>query len=344
MFKRIIFSLMLLMSCQAYASEKMHIFYGTDKGYIVHTGVSIASVLLNADKQQEFSFYILTDKSVTPEIREQFKELQKIKAHSLVFIDVDEERFSNLNRYKGSLGTYYRFLIPLVSREDKVLYLDGDTIIRGNLRGLWNTNISDMYLAGIPDYPEGRVLNAMNVLKLNRYFNAGVLLFNLKRIREDGLSDRFFHTMNTIPNVNGWGDQNVINYLFAGKIAPLSQKYNWYERFGFNGDAIIAHFIDGKPWRTISSYAKEYWEIRQKTPWALSEEKIVLSNMMQLPQWKEYFLYTDTQTICPEWNRNLKCFKVIEKTEKTLKLLQYDTNRQEVYELKDDGIWSYMPH
>ena len=107
---------------------------------------------------------------------------------------------------------------------------------------------------------------------------------------------------------------------------------------------IVAHFIDGKPWHGISSYAKEYWEIRQKTPWALSGQKIVLSNMMQLPQWKEYFLYTDTQTICPERNRNLKCFKIIEKTEKTLKLLQYDTNRQEVYELKDDGIWSYMPH
>ena len=85
-----------------------------------------------------------------------------------------------------SIETYFRLLIPTIFKdiEDKILYLDADIVIRHNIDDLWETDIQNFCLAGVEDTFIKAINYKNNIGLLNDdiYVNAGVLLFNIKRI------------------------------------------------------------------------------------------------------------------------------------------------------------------
>lgn len=75
-----------------------------------------------------------------------------------------------------------RCWLSKILTEDKILYLDIDTLVLNDLTDLWNINITNYALAGWPEDPN---IGASSVKKsMNGYINAGVILMNLKFIRE----------------------------------------------------------------------------------------------------------------------------------------------------------------
>ena len=108
-------------------------------------------------------------------------------------------------------------LTKYLTDEDRVLSLDIDTIFCGDVSALWDIDLTGYYLAGVAEPYWTKQLGRL-------YVNMGVVLFNLKKLREDGNDDEIIHALNTVQyNLN---EQDAINQYCAGHILELPGDYN----------------------------------------------------------------------------------------------------------------------
>lgn len=70
---------------------------------------------------------------------------------------------------------------------DRVLYLDCDTLCNGSLHDFYNLNFGDNYAAGVIDCLSEAYYDLFDMDKTSRYCNSGMLLFNIKKWREDNM-------------------------------------------------------------------------------------------------------------------------------------------------------------
>lgn len=162
-----------------------------------------------------------------------------------------------------STATCVRYLIPeLIQDCDTVLYLDSDLVVVGDLSELFSMELGGNLIAGVQDgfvstRPWGREMRAK--FGVSAYVNAGVLLMNLRQMREEGITDKFLSldAGNNFP----FRDQDVINAICSGRVVVLDQKYNY---FIFDGglSAKIYHFTGNlKPWYVNrNDYQKVWWK------------------------------------------------------------------------------------
>ena len=130
---------------------------------------------------------------------------------------------------------------------DRILSLDCDTIVNDNISDLWDIPLDDYYIAGVkePKKSRGRKI----------YINTGVLLFNLKKLREDGKDDEAIHDLNTYYRF--YPEQDCFNDLFSGKILELPSDYNVNNYSHSNCKSLkIIHFAAIKNWSKMPMVEK----------------------------------------------------------------------------------------
>ncbi|GGE44361.1 lipopolysaccharide biosynthesis glycosyltransferase [Pedobacter psychrotolerans] len=207
-----------------------------------------------------------------------------------------------------SIATYFRLLIPdiLPLYVEKVLFLDSDILIQSSLQELWDTDIKEHYLAatiaaGMDDYPQEIGLD-----KNSLYFNAGVMLLNLKKIRNFKLFSKSLHLIQNESHRIKWWDQDILNILFLDSWLPIKLKWNVqpfifnkelknsdnqnlierYDKFGYEEAIkfpIVIHFAGGnKPW--LIGYngfsEKVYKHYQSKTAWKPNFIKKIYGQMI----------------------------------------------------------------
>ena len=153
--------------------------------------------------------------------------------------------------------TFIRLWIADVLQEDKVLYLDVDTIVDGNLAELWHIDITNFTIAGAKDISWNKYLQYTNT-----YINAGVILFNLKKWRELNLSKQATDLLNT--KKFRYGDQDIINLLCDKNKLIINNRYNHgrYTAYWESQYPILIHHWPGKPkvWeKTADDGSKKLW-------------------------------------------------------------------------------------
>ena len=106
-------------------------------------------------------------------------------------------------------------LTKVFPHNKKVLWLDCDTIVDGDISDLFKIDMTGMYYGGVmePDKSKGRT-----------YINAGVLLVNLAEIRKDKFDDKIIEYLNKTPLA--LPDQDAINTLAQGKIITFDGRFN----------------------------------------------------------------------------------------------------------------------
>ena len=154
--------------------------------------------------------------------------------------DTFKIRIENVDLFKYMVNLPYRdhlyfakCLFPYFFQTDKVLFLDTDIVmVRPGIEELWETDIADYYVAAVVD-PTWQYCQAYQHDKNNtgthNYFNAGVILFNNKYIRDTGMEAKLcywcehwdFHTLQYICY-----DQTLLNYLLQERVKMLNFKYN----------------------------------------------------------------------------------------------------------------------
>ena len=178
------------------------------------------------------------------------------------FIDISKNveniksRFKNI--YHFSVVTYYRlFIASLFPQYDKILYLDCDLVVLGDISELYNTDLGNNILGAAPEQfvqstGEFR-LYAEKALGIDPddYVNAGVLLIDLEQFRKNDIEKKFIKLITEYDFDLLDPDQAYLNYLCHDKIFTLPNGWNKEPMpLKCEGKKNIVHYaLYKKPWQ-----------------------------------------------------------------------------------------------
>jgi lipopolysaccharide biosynthesis glycosyltransferase len=260
----------------------------TDSRYTLPTGVVMYSAIKNKCPSSIYNFYIVTENTTAQD--DAYLLRMKNLAQDSVNItliprlepDLPYENMQRFLQYK--VGMHKIYLPEILKDIDKVIYMDGDTVVLKDLRSLFEMDVKGVYAAVAKDgiyYRFPKEMNEMGLDKRGFYFNSGVMLHNLQEQRQDNIVEKLVHYVKT--NNDFYGDQDVLNVVLGDKLKLMSYKNNCISTF-FEADdldflsdyfgenlpkdtfyiyqgATIIHYAGDKPWQDNYSplYLKELW-------------------------------------------------------------------------------------
>ena len=209
--------------------KTVHIAMITDTNYVAPTLVAIKSMFLNKPKNIAYKIYIIT----TDLAAEDITKLQNLQCYGL---DIQIINCQNLiaqyltlqqHRHVSHAALLKFFLPEILSSIDKVLYIDSDVLVQDSLEPLYETNIQNYYAAVVRDTLSVLNRDYMDSLGINNqyYFNSGVMLLNLQKMREDNISQKLvvFRTQKE----QHFMDQDAFNGVIGHQVQYVSYKYNF---------------------------------------------------------------------------------------------------------------------
>lgn len=265
------------------------VVFSSDHDFIMPTGVALQSMLESAPKV-EFDIFILQSDDVTDMDRNRLQDIVKSYKAQISFISFGKE-FSESYEVRGiSTACYFRLLIPwLITQYDRVIYLDGDTVVKSDISKLLDYFIDDdAYAYGVrtPGFStDADLVNYITSLGLTNvnYINSGILVLNSKLLRKDNLKDKFLSYRD---KALLYQDQDIINIVCKDRIGWLPLKFNRTPSLeGINKsklieagvttdfdfeDAIlnpaIIHYAGKKPWKTFTYHWYDWWSVYSRSP------------------------------------------------------------------------------
>lgn len=211
----------------------------------------------------------------------------------------------------GDLATYFDFTFdtngwsPIVLARlimdkllpetvERLIYLDGDTLALGDISSLWNIDLGDKILGMAPEPTVDKVRYTDLDLAPYPYHNAGVLLIDLKKWREQRIGYQVLSYYQSKEGNLFANDQDAINASLKEKIQTVSIAYNYFNIYdtyphrvlkrlsqpaafmdkvsyeNAKAKPLIVHYLgEERPWRRWNThrYRKVYRDYWQKTPW-----------------------------------------------------------------------------
>lgn len=265
-------------------TEEITIYFAINDSYWKQLYVAMTSICKNC-KNKDIVFNIVSSDLAT-DTKDKIKEITKLKRRGntrVAFHKVPAEMYDdlNLNISYISRETYYRFVIPEFEKtSDKVIYLDADLVVKGDIYQLWTTELGECYAAGVEDtyIKDIGYKDRIGFKEGDLYVNAGVLLLNVKKIKEENKVSELFRIAKEPPFDIEYQDQDVINIVFKGAIKKLPGEFNYTFRDVICNPpsrllkACIVHFTgEKKPWDYIfeSNNPAEiyYWRYLFVTPY-----------------------------------------------------------------------------
>lgn len=208
----------------------MNIVLATDNNYVQHCTITITSILKN---NSDVNIIILTE-DLTEENKRILREEVDIHNAKIDFILVDTGIIDKLPMPSHaclshiSRATYYRLLLPnLISAKiEKVIYLDCDLLVHSNLQELWNLNIENHAIGACKQIGGNRDAYRLGIPKEYGYFNAGVLLINVKYWRDNNISNSLITFLTENIERVVFHDQDALNAVLYDKCLHLHQRWN----------------------------------------------------------------------------------------------------------------------
>lgn len=279
------------------------VVFAADNNYVPQLTTTIYSAMTNANPDRYYDVTVL-QKDIAWENQERMRQflLGRFKNLNLRFADVSREISGydlTTSNAHISIETYYRFLIQTaLPFYDKVLYLDSDIVINGDIAQLYDTELGDNLLAAVHDIDYQGNLNMNDGKRLKytneklhmkhpfQYFQAGVLVLNTKEMRK-AYSIKQWLDYASDPDFI-YNDQDVLNAHCEGRVVFLDWSWNVVHDcanrvanvFSFapndSYDAYIASRKDPKiihyagfekPWvKPDCDFAPVYWSYARQTP------------------------------------------------------------------------------
>lgn len=206
----------------------MNILYTCDNNYVWLMGISTISLFENNKHISELTVYLLGE-NITIQNKKILSEIANKYSRSIAIIEVPKIDIPNsLVSARWPLSAFTRLysgqLLP--DSLDRVLYLDCDTIISGDISQLDDIDISRKVVYGVKDCVGSLYKKNIGIKGNDVYINAGVLLFNLKKLREIDINGIVDEYMAEYERTINYADQDILNGIFRGKIGILNPKYN----------------------------------------------------------------------------------------------------------------------
>jgi lipopolysaccharide biosynthesis glycosyltransferase len=231
------------------------VVYCTDKNYFKYFIISLHSFLKYNNPNK---IYLLTNFDLSrSESDYLYKKIENIynvqvNIHNII---LDIGNFFPISDHI-SVATYFRLYIPLIIKEDTVLFIDSDTLLTGSMEQ-FTFNLNDSYANVVNHSLSSSQLSYNSKLNSNYYFNAGVIFFNLKKIKQ---KNSFEMVDDIIRNevIQFW-DQDILNLIFKNNVNYLDEKFNYFETQKCNKLPTLIHFTGSlKPWHIFSNHPYKY--------------------------------------------------------------------------------------
>ncbi|MDR0408582.1 MAG: glycosyltransferase family 8 protein [Campylobacteraceae bacterium] len=290
------------------------VVFSSDDNYAPYLGVCIKSLIGHSTPFNNYEIFII-DGGISKNHKNQISSME-IKNISIKFIDIkpfleniDLSIFSLNSHF--TINTYYRFFMPKIfSNYDKLIYLDCDMLILKDVKELFDIDIDDNYLGVTRDiyviYSAAKnnftqsdyYCKILGLKKHENYFNAGCMICNMKKMREDNLTEKLIKKLCEIKKPK-FVDQCILNAVCHGQVKYIQNNWNYTWHLSLTKDCstylpspymeyylsaetepYIIHFTSGKkPWTDIS-LPKSYiwWQYARNTPFY---EEILYKNFQQ---------------------------------------------------------------
>ncbi|ROT86731.1 DUF4422 domain-containing protein [Bifidobacterium mongoliense] len=233
------------------------VVFAADDNYVPMVTTTLLSAMQNADRDRYYDVSIL-QKNITPDNQSRmstfFSQFPNMK---LRFVNVERKIAGynlSTNNEHISTETYYRFLIQsILPFYQKVLYLDSDIVINGDIAELYDIDLGDNLLAACRDIDylgnlnikigNKRMAYTKNILGMKdpyQYFQAGVLVLNTRAMREKYSTEQWLEYASNPKFI--YNDQDVLNVHCQGKVTYLDWRWD------------VVHDCDGRV-ANVFSYA-----------------------------------------------------------------------------------------
>ena len=263
----------------AFDKDNIAIAFAVDKNYLPYLKYAIKSLVANR-KQGNLDILVLHAGELDgSSLAAYFNGTQNL---SIRFVDISdmaaELAASYVMKWYFTVAITYRLLLPdLLPNYERIIWLDTDIVVTGDLSGLYYMDLDGCWIGavgdvGIENGPPKDVSEVRDIaLQWARkydfqpwhgYINSGVLLMDLGVLRAANVRKRLFEVV--IDPLSQWADQDALNVVCRGHIKYLDRRWNWQVCKGTGweicADVDVVHFIGIlKPWHTRLEKAFEIW-------------------------------------------------------------------------------------
>lgn len=276
----------------------MNLLYTFNDKFVPQVAAGICSVCENNRDAKEIHFYLMV-LGLSETNRETLEQWIHGYGRSVTFLPLSD------------LSVYFNFAFDtqgwnpvilarllmgqlLPASIERILYLDGDTIVRRSLQSLWNTDMGNAVVGACAEPTVDAKRKEQLGMAGMPYVNSGVLLVNLKKWRERETGKRIIDFYQSRGGALFAPDQDAINGALKDEIYLLHPKYNFSNTFLFypyrtlkqmmggaqyltetqyreaKANPAIVHYLgEERPWRKGSThrYKNDYLTCLHKTPW-----------------------------------------------------------------------------
>ena len=300
-------------------SRIIHIAIAFDQNYTQQFSALLSSVFLNS-RGRKLSFHLIAS-GTSEEYRSRVQNYIIAQGAKAVFYQLDSQASSDLV-LAGSWtqAVYHRLYFPeLVSADvDRLLYLDSDTLVVGDLQELFQMELGHYPVAAVYDvYVKKQELIGVPE---GAYFNSGVLLMDIANWRRQSVSHKVLSYLRQYPERILYVDQCGLNAVLKDNWKRLDYKFNVlysYLPFGSSGtnlgkflaDKVILHFTLERPWNFLcrNRFRSLYWHYLKLSPLADPGAKSFSDfSMSKIPTWlkiRSMELYFDYPFLQASWKR-----------------------------------------
>lgn len=280
----LIFFIFIFSSLKSFA-DGINVAYNIDDNYTVFTMISMDSILKHNKSKSDYTFYILhTEKGLSSWNKFQLSAFVFLKGQKIKFITVDDEKLNGIKYGKTCFVEHINpiafarvYLVDLLPPDvNKVLYLDADTLIKLDLKSLYDIDLDGKIVGMVLD--QASRLPHFKKISLN-YCNSGVILFNTQLWKKRNITNKILVENKKFSYE--FIEQDLFNYILKNDIKCLDSRFNhqicdycvrtheqsYYDKY--ISDSIL-HFITAqKPWVFNNIVSKEdiaYYKYWLKSP------------------------------------------------------------------------------
>ncbi len=278
----------------------MVVAYASNDGYARHLAASMCSLFDNNQREETIRVYILSNRLSKGNL-EHFQAITEKYGREMVVIELGDVRSRfpyEIDTGVFDVSTMSRFFMAemIPESEDRILYLDCDTIVVDSLAGMWEEPLDGYAVAAVMEPTVGSMIKApIGLEKDDAYYNAGVLLINLAEWRTDNVQQELIEYYRQKGGKLFANDQDTINGALKNRIKTLEPKYNFFTNLRYfpysslvlrtgayatvtrkqfetakKNPALLHYLGDERPWKAgnLNPYRKHYEKYLAMTPYA----------------------------------------------------------------------------
>ena len=247
----------------------LRVVYATDQGFVKPTLVSMMSLLENASRDVDILVigHNLSSAAITT-----LKRVEEVHRNASVHHLAISSDMLSMTDWRPAFSRFSpvilsRLYIPTIFESGRVLYLDSDTFVRGDVSPLFDMDMDGMLIAAVKDghainvslnkAEEPRLSEVAEIMgdrPATEYFNSGMIVFDCGAIAERGFDSKL------LDKVKGdweykYPDQDIMNEVFKGNAKLIGREWNTNHSFTRVEPRVehkILHFPGSpKPWESL---------------------------------------------------------------------------------------------